>query len=271
MERLRRRRNNGADVESGQSSSKDLHVRTISDRTGKESGTRLHDSLISGTTDPNSKSQGAQTQSIYNLPRRDRCHRYNLSDSFSLSSLSRSSKRQRNMSGRSSAIDLHAGLAKDFIPCSSPRLTSHTVVSGGCPLPPSVPPSVLSSLTPSGSGRTSRNSFREDPQQDRASPAPPMRFHVEGRDSPILASGPFCIWQTNHFTVEYEDTTGNNPGPDVDLGWTVMRNDDLQNATTTDNGEHRYSESEANGLQLHDVGSILTDGPQRDHGQFSLE
>jgi hypothetical protein len=98
-----------------------------------------------------------------------------------------------------------------------------------------------------------------------------MRFHVEGRDSPILASGPFCIWQTNHFTVEYEDTTGNNPGPDVDLGWTVMRNDDLQNATTTDNGEHRYSESEANGLQLHDVGSILTDGPQRDHGQFSLE
>lgn len=177
-------------------------------------------------------------------PRR---HRRTLSDSISFKSFpSPIHKSHSNTKHPSSeCLSSRRTSCTDF---TSPNLTSRTVISAG------EGPQIPISLSLPASGRGSR----EESRRGDASPHTPSfpSTVINTSDSPVPATGynPFCILKTDNFTVEYEDNTNeqsHNPSQDVNLGWTTMRNENSRLAGDS------YHESDADGLQLQDVGSIL--------------
>lgn len=225
---------------------------------------------LSGTTATNNNyhhhhHQPRRQRSIYSLPRRSRSRRSRRpSGDISLTSLSRLSSRQW---GRCPSEDTNLTSradTPDFLPPRSPRMTYRTVISGGGPVPPSVPLSVLSSTPPSG--RTSRASMRDDGNSSQGGSAQPPRIPVNvGGDHPIMASGPICIWQTKDVIIEFEDA---NEDVNQDNNHNTCNNNN-NNDSISRNGKSQasqYNESEAEELQLFDVGAIL---PQSGSGSGS--
>ncbi|CRG85326.1 hypothetical protein PISL3812_02422 [Talaromyces islandicus] len=227
-----------------------LHSRNNSDIKGKSS-TRIPS--IQGTHyEPDSISRRGSVQlscppkTSNHSCQRPRQHRRNLSDSISFKSFPGPIQKGHSNTKQSSSerpFSRHNS-CNDF---TSPHLTSRTVISAG------EGPRIPISLSLPASGRASREGNRRG---DASPQSPSFPSTVLGTcDSPVSAAGynPFCILKTDNFTVEYEDTNReNNPSQDVNLGWTTMRNEDSRLAE----GDS-YNESDADGLQLQDVGSIL--------------
>ncbi|KAH8697148.1 hypothetical protein BGW36DRAFT_427120 [Talaromyces proteolyticus] len=182
-------------------------------------------------------------------PDRPRLHHRNFSDSISMRSLPNPLYKEH-----CSTRTLNPSASCNDFTSSTPKLSYRTVISGGDPS--AVPPPFPLSLP--ASGRTSRNSRRGDVSPQDSSFLP---VNVGTTESPVMATGPFCILKTNDFTIEYEDAisdTTHTNSKDVDLGWAVMRNEE--------NGLSRnaYNENDADELPLNDLGSIL--GPSQYQG-----
>lgn len=179
-----------------------------------------------------------------------RQHRRNFSDSISFKSFPSPKNHGKTASYRKQSAPERTlsrpNSCSDFL--TSPQLTSRTVISAGDG------PRIPISLSLPASGRTSGEESRRGDISPR-SPSFPFTA-TETCDSPSDYNNPLCILKTDNFTVEYEDTNDeeaqHNLSQDVDLGWTTMRN---QNSKVA--GGDPFSESDADGLQLQDVGSIL--------------
>ncbi|KAL1968903.1 hypothetical protein VTN77DRAFT_1264 [Rasamsonia byssochlamydoides] len=216
---------------------------------------RYHSSL-SGTT--------SEHRSIYSLPRRTRRRSANIC----LTSLSRPSTEQgfyRVHSPCPSENFVISTTNHYFLPPHSARLTSRTVISGGGPVPPSVPASVLSSAAPSG--RSSRASLREqrddgDHNHNLNQGALPQ-ISVDAGGHPFVPSGPFCIWETRDFVLEFENAeSSSNNNNDNNLEAGLPTHDMGANQP-----QYQYNESEAQELQLYDVGAILGQDQDDDHNR----
>jgi hypothetical protein len=115
----------------------------------------------------------------------------------------------------------------------------------------------------------------------------PALNNNHGNHSAPQSPGPLLpILQTNYFSIEYDDdnteradnttninnnsnnnnrnrsheTTRHNHSRDVELGWATMRHDNHRDEMAS-----AYNDDEANALQLHDVGSILTGSGGNQH------
>lgn len=211
---------------------------------------------LSGTTVTNNNNhhhrQPRRQRSIYSLPyrslsRRSRSRR--LSSDISLTSLSRLSSRRWGQCPSEDSNLTSRTDTPDFLPPRSPRMTYRTVITGGGPVPPSVPPFVLSS-TPA-SGRTSRASMRGNGNyNNQGGRVQSPRIPVD-----IEASGPICIWQTKDVIIEFEEAS-----EDLNQNNSHNNNHSSNNGlgrSGSGNSQAQRNESEAEELQLFDVGAIL--------------
>jgi hypothetical protein len=233
-----------------------LHSRNNSESKGKSSlrapsipGTHYEADSISRQGDSRSSIQllpcPPKTANNHGRCQHPRQHRKNLSDSISFRSFpSPIHKNHSNTKQSPSERPLsRPASCNDF---TSPQLTSRTVISAG------EHPQIPISLSLPASGRTSGEERRRGDISPRSSLFPFAA--TETCDSPTGHHNPFCILKTDNFTVEYEDTYGeteHNPSQDANIGWTTMRNENSMVVGDL------YNESDADGLQLRDVGSIL--------------
>lgn len=246
-----------------------LHSRNNSESKGKSS---IRVPSIPGTTyetDSISRQDGRSSIQLLSCPpkpanhsccQHPRQHRRNLSDSISFKSLP-SPKHKTRSYRKQSAPERPLSRPTSCNDFTSPQQpTSRTVISAG------EGPEIPISFSLPASGRTSGEESLRGDITPRSPPSSfPFTAATENCDSPRDYHHPFCILKTDNFTVEYEDTNGeesqhhHHPSQDVDLGWTTMRNENSRVA-----GGDPFNESDADGLQLQDVGSILR------HSQYQV-